>query len=95
MASRDFESEFRKLLSKSHPKVSEKLRQSLRAWAEGEFKSDPQLNLIPSLYAKLKSEGFDFPLPETAKSPKSPPLPKDPNAVVSQREVDDIAKGKN
>lgn len=67
MASRDFETEFRKLVSKSHPKVSEKLRQSLRTWAEGEFKSDPQLNLIPSLYQKLKQEGYEFPLPDSAK----------------------------
>lgn len=60
VASRDFETEFRKLLSRSQPKVAEKLRQLLKKWAEGEFKNDPQLNLIPSLYAKLKQEGMDF-----------------------------------
>lgn len=37
-----------------------RLKQLLKKWAEGEFKSDPQLNLIPSLYNKLKSEGVDF-----------------------------------
>jgi signal transducing adaptor molecule len=60
VASRDFETEFRKLLTRSQPKVAEKLRQLLKKWAEGEFKNDPQLNLIPSLYARLKQEGMDF-----------------------------------
>jgi len=68
IASRDFETEFRKLLSRSQPKVAEKLRQLLKKWSEGEFKNDPQLNLIPSLYAKLKQEGMDFTAtPEGAK----------------------------
>lgn len=40
--------------------VSERLRESLRKWAEGEFKGDPQLSLIPALYTKLKQEGYDF-----------------------------------
>lgn len=60
IASRDFESEYRKLISKSHPVVQQKLKELLKRWAEGEFKSDPQLNLIPSLFSKLKSEGVDF-----------------------------------
>lgn len=60
VASRDFETELRRLLTKSQPKVAEKLRQSLKKWAEGEFKSDSQLGLIPSLYSKLKQEGHDF-----------------------------------
>lgn len=68
VASRDFETEFRKLLSRSQPKVAEKLRQLLKKWAEGEFRNDAQLNLIPSLYAKLKQEGIDFSVPsETVK----------------------------
>ena len=60
VASRDFETEFRKLLNRSQPPVAEKLRRLLKKWAEGDFKNDPQLNLIPSLYAKLKQEGVDF-----------------------------------
>nr|CAD7401307.1 unnamed protein product [Timema poppensis] len=60
IASRDFETEFRKLLQRSQPRISEKLKQLLKKWAEGDFKSDPQLNLIPSLYSKLKQEGMDF-----------------------------------
>ena len=60
VASRDFETEFRKLLNRSQPTVAEKLRKLLKKWAEGDFKNDAQLNLIPSLYAKLKQEGMDF-----------------------------------
>ena len=32
----------------------------LRRWAEGDFKGDPQLALIPSLYNQLIKEGIDF-----------------------------------
>lgn len=32
----------------------------LRGWAEGDFKNDPQLALIPSLYNQLQKEGIDF-----------------------------------
>jgi signal transducing adaptor molecule len=73
VASRDFETEFRKLLSRSQPKVAEKLRQLLKKWAESDFRNDAQLNLIPSLYAKLKQEGMDFSLTtETVKVKKTP-----------------------
>ena len=51
-------------IPRSHPKVQEKLKTSLRKWAEGEFKGDPQLNLIPSLYASLRRDGIDFSSPE-------------------------------
>ncbi len=40
--------------------MQEKLKQMLKKWAEGEFKGDPQLNLIPSLYGALKRDGVDF-----------------------------------
>ncbi|KAH0546873.1 signal transducing adapter molecule 2 [Cotesia glomerata] len=60
IASRDFESEIRKLLLRSQPKIIEKLKVLIKKWAEGDFKTDPQLNLIPTLYNKLKSEGHDF-----------------------------------
>lgn len=40
--------------------VSERLRESLKKWAEGEFKGDSQLSLIPALYTKLKQDGYDF-----------------------------------
>lgn len=60
VASREFENEYEKLLKKSHPQVAQKLKESLKKWAEGEFKSVSQLSLIPTLYNKLKSKGVDF-----------------------------------
>jgi signal transducing adaptor molecule len=67
------------------------LKQSLKKWAEGDFKSDPQLNLIPTLYNKMKQEGHDFTdnsIPAKREIEKS----TDPNVVSSQQEEDDIAK---
>ncbi len=60
VASREFEQEFKKLLSKSHPRVAERLKAMLKKWSEGDFKGDPQLNLIPSIYSALKRDGVDF-----------------------------------
>lgn len=63
----------------------------MKKWAEGDFKKDPQLNLIPSMYNKLKHEGVDF--SDTEVTPKREiQLSKDPNVVSSQQEEDDIAK---
>lgn len=91
VASREFETEFKKLLLKSQPKVNTRLKLCLKKWAEAEFKADPQLNLIPSLYQKLRSEGHEFNDP--AVTPKREvPLSKDPNVVSSQQEEEDIAK---
>lgn len=78
-------------MSKAPSAVAQKMRVSLKKWAENEFKSDSQLNLIPTLYQKLKSEGYDF--SDTSSTPKAQPvLSKDPNVVSSQQEEDDIAK---
>ena len=41
-------------------RVQEKLKSMLRRWAEGDFKGDPQLALIPSLFNQLQKEGIDF-----------------------------------
>ncbi|XP_067622769.1 signal transducing adapter molecule 1 isoform X2 [Eurosta solidaginis] len=94
IASRDFENEFRRLLSKAEPKISLKMRQVLRNWAENDFKSDPELNLIPSLYTKLRQEGYDFSNlnEKPQKSAAKLSALKDPNVVSSQQEEDDIAK---
>ncbi|KAG1714174.1 Signal transducing adapter molecule 1 [Nymphon striatum] len=92
VCSRDFESEIKKQLSgKAHHKVADKLKELLKKWAEGEFKNDQQLSLIPSLYQKLKADGLAF-NPQDATKKTSPPLSKDPNVVNSQQEEDDIAK---
>lgn len=89
VASRNFEQEFRKLLAKNLPlKVTDKLKSLLKKWAENEFKNDPQLNLIPSLYIKLKQEGLDFSSISDSNSSNGAKS-KD---LVSLQEVDDIAK---
>ncbi|VVC30668.1 VHS domain,ENTH/VHS,SH3 domain [Cinara cedri] len=90
VASRHFEQEFRKLLTKSNLplKVADKLKSLLKKWAENEFKSDPQLNLIPSLYTKLKQEGIDF---SSVSDENSLKVGKSKD-LVSLQEVDDIAK---
>jgi len=90
VASREFENEFKKLLSKSHPKIVEKLKSMLKRWAEGEFSKDSQYSLIPSLYSNLKKEGMDFSGGEG--QPKKKELPADPLVVSSQQEEDDLAK---
>lgn len=60
VASRDFENDYCRLIKKAHPQVVRKLKESLKKWSENEFKGDAQLNLIPSLLAKLQNEGVDF-----------------------------------
>ncbi|XP_014663828.1 PREDICTED: signal transducing adapter molecule 1-like [Priapulus caudatus] len=92
VSSRDFVNEVKSLLGKVHQKVREKLKDLIKKWAEGDFKSDPSLNLIPLLYTTMKSEGHDF-------SSSSEPVPKqssrntvDPDYVGSQQEAEDIAK---
>lgn len=94
VASRDFEQELRKHLTgtRTHHKVSERLRESLKKWAEGEFKGDPQLSLIPALYTKLKQEGYDFNVQSDSPKKSTPKYSTDPNVVNSKQEEDDIAR---
>lgn len=63
----------------------------MKRWAEGDFKKDPQLSLIPLLYQKLKQEGLDFTDNDTTPK-REPQYSKDPNVVSSQQEEDDIAR---
>ncbi|XP_029659694.1 signal transducing adapter molecule 1 isoform X2 [Formica exsecta] len=91
IASRDFENDLRKLINHPQPKIVEKIKALLKKWVEGDFKTDPQLNLIPSLYNKLKSEGHDF--SSVSDTPKhSSALSRDPNVVTNSQEEADIAK---
>ncbi|XP_022222145.2 signal transducing adapter molecule 1 [Drosophila obscura] len=96
VASRDFETEFRRLLSRAEPKVTLKMRQVLKNWADNDYKNDRELELIPALITKLRLEGYDFKnLSEKSSktaAEKAASLPKDPNVVSSQQEEDDIAK---
>jgi signal transducing adaptor molecule len=86
VASREFLAEARKLIEKGHPKVVERFKLMIKKWSENEFKSDPELSMIPSFYAQLKKEGYDF------TDPTKPQLPKDPNVVISDQEEEDIIK---
>ena len=61
----------------------------LKKWAEGEFKGDSQLSLIPSLYSSLKRDGIDF---RSGEQENKASVPKDPNVVSSAQEEEDIAK---
>ncbi|XP_043497058.1 signal transducing adapter molecule 1 isoform X1 [Polistes fuscatus] len=91
IASRDFENDLKKMINHSQPKIAEKIKILLKKWAEGDFKTDPQLNLIPSLYNKLRNEGLDFSsLSEIPK--RSNILSKDPNVVTNSQEEEDLAK---
>ena len=36
--------------NRAHPKVADKLKELIKDWAHTEFKEDPSLSLIPSLY---------------------------------------------
>lgn len=92
IASREFEQELLKLMARATPPIALKMRLSLKKWAENEFKNDSQLNLIPSLYQKLKADGLDFTDSSTQPPKTQAPLSKDPNVVSSQQEEDDIAK---
>lgn len=67
------------------------MRLSLKKWAESEFKKDSELDLIPSLYVKLRGEGHDFTDSTGTPAKSVAPLSKDPNVVSSQKEQDDIA----
>ncbi|XP_029040993.1 signal transducing adapter molecule 1 [Osmia bicornis bicornis] len=91
IASREFENDLRKLINHSQPKIADRTKGFLKKWAEGDFKTDPQLNLIPSLYNKLKNEGYDFSC--VSDMPKRTSiLSKDPNVVTNSQEEEDIAK---
>lgn len=67
VASREFENEYLKLISKVHPKLAKTLNLNLKRWSEEEFKSDTQLILIPTLYSKLVEKGFDFTIETVSK----------------------------
>lgn len=107
MASREFENDFTKLMTKGHPQVARKLRESLKRWCDNEFKTDVQLSLIPALYHKLRSS-YDFTSTDTVgvfqishkdskgflpqPTKKRPTKASDPNVVESQEEEDQILK---
>ncbi|XP_073821087.1 signal transducing adaptor molecule [Musca autumnalis] len=93
IASREFQNEFLRLLGKAQPKVATKMCQVLKGWAEGDFKSDPELNLIPSLYAKLRQENYDFGnANDKATKPTAKMISGKDAKGTNQQEEDDLAK---
>ena len=92
VCSREFETELRRLVTSKVPKVSERTRQLIRKWAK-DFKNDPQLSLMPALYSKLKQEGVCFKSSEPKRTRSiSDAVLKNPDAVSSAQEEEDIAK---
>ncbi|KAI7684834.1 Signal transducing adapter molecule 1 [Sarcoptes scabiei] len=98
VCSRDFENELLRLIrgDKSvNPKVSETTKLLLKKWAQSkDFKKDPQLNLIPSLYERLKNEGVSFHSsePSKKKSYQDDPALKNPDYVSSAEEEANLFK---
>lgn len=79
-------------MQRSPVAIAQKMRVSLKKWADNEFKNDSQLVLIPALYLKMKADGLDFSDTSAPKAKSQAPLSKDPNVVSSQQEEEDIAK---
>jgi len=96
VSSRDFVQEAKSLIhNRANLKVYDKLKEMIRDWAHNEFKDDPSLSLIPSLYHELKKEGHVFPSSSSEKPSKtkvSSEALKNPDAVSSTREEEDILK---
>lgn len=94
VCSRDFVNEAKNIISRGHPKVTEKLKSLIKEWAVS-FKDDPQLSLIPSLYKELKAEGIDFSdgSKDTSVSSSSPSTNSSASSSSSpQQEDEDLAR---
>lgn len=94
VCSRDFVNEAKSIISRGHPKVTEKLKSLIKEWSVS-FKDDPQLSLIPSLYKELKADGVSFPdssKDTSSSSPSSSSPSSAPAAVSAQQEDEDLAR---
>ncbi|XP_049870341.1 signal transducing adapter molecule 1 [Pectinophora gossypiella] len=87
VASREFETEFRRLLSRAQPAVGQRLKGLLRKWSEGEFKSDPQLDLIPALAKQFRADATDRDTPSHSSQSTASAA-----AAAAQREQEELAR---
>uniref|UniRef100_A0A7M5V4B0 Signal transducing adapter molecule 1 n=2 Tax=Clytia hemisphaerica TaxID=252671 RepID=A0A7M5V4B0_9CNID len=60
VSSRDWCNNAKNVITRGHEKVSQRLREMIKKWAEDEFKEDPQLALIGQFYKRLKQDGYGF-----------------------------------
>lgn len=93
ICSRTFENELLRLIqTKTTPyPIVQYAKQLLKKWAK-EFRPDPQLNLIPALYDRLRKEGVEFIQEPEKRATNNTAALANPDAVSSKQEEDDIAK---
>lgn len=60
VSSRDWCNNAKTVITRGHEKVSQRLREMIKKWAEDDFKDDPQLALMVQFYKRLKQDGFTF-----------------------------------
>ncbi|XP_024086024.1 signal transducing adapter molecule 1-like isoform X2 [Cimex lectularius] len=94
VASRDFDSEMKKVVKRWLPSspVGGKLRVLIKKWSESDLKNDDQLSLMTSMWSRMRSEGIDLTIHSDPSTSTRSQRSTDPNHVSSQQEVDDIAK---
>ncbi|XP_026314456.1 signal transducing adapter molecule 1 [Hyposmocoma kahamanoa] len=91
VASREFETEYRRLISRAQPAIAARLRSLLRKWADGEFRSDPQLDLIPALAKQLRAEQADG-AGAPSQSANASTTSAAAAAAAAQKEQEDLAR---
>ncbi|XP_065651771.1 signal transducing adapter molecule 2 isoform X2 [Hydra vulgaris] len=84
ICSREWTNDAKNLITKSHEKVSFKLRELIKKWAE-DFKNDPQLNLMCQFQKKLKADGL---LSDSIEKPSKLPSISSSNELNFKEDLD-------
>ncbi|GAU98865.1 hypothetical protein RvY_09949 [Ramazzottius varieornatus] len=101
VSSRYFEDEVKSMLNNSNNynyEVVEKLCTMIKKWSENEFRSDPQLTLIPSLFAYIRTTRPSFAAALPASSKAAPQVQQtsvrrtSDVTDIQRKEEDDLAK---